>query len=327
MKNLFIGVLFIIIAIALTHTSFAQSSLLFTVSPARQQVVANPGEEFPISVSFFNQSESPVVGLIKVSDFIVEDDKGTPTIIENENLISPKYSASKWVVLPYSRISIGTNNKAVVIASVRIPRDAKPGGRYAAVYFEPITAAKTTGGAGANITPRIASLIYIRVAGPIVENAFISSMFTASFYEYGPVDVYAKIMNKGYFHIRPRGAFTLTNFFGTKTDESKLKEANIFPETQYSFQSKVGQKWMMGKYKIILAATYGSKEQTVGHTVSVVVFPWRVSLVVFLSIVILSIVGRYFYTSFLKKEANLEKKLTKQDEEIEKLKKQLENKS
>ena len=311
----------------LTHTVNAQSSLLFTVSPARQQVVANPGEEFPISVSFYNQSEHPVAGLIKVSDFIVEDDKGTPTIVENENLGTPKYSASAWIALPYNRISIGTNKKAVVIATVKIPKEAKPGGRYAAVYFEPITAAKLSGGAGANITPRIASLIYIRVAGPIVENAFISSMFANSFYEYGPIDVYAKIMNKGDFHIRPRGTFTLTNFFGTKTDESKLKEANIFPETQYSYQSKIGQKWMMGKYTINLNATYGSKEQYVEHAVSVVVFPWRISIFVFLSIIIAAVVGRYFYKNFLKKESILENKLSKQDEEIEKLKKQLENKS
>lgn len=315
------------VTFGLTYGVYAQSSLLFTVSPARQQIVANAGEEFPISVTFYNRGESPVVGLIKVSDFIVEDDKGTPSIVENDTQVTRKYSAAQWITLPYNRIDIGTNNKAVILATIKVPKDAKPGGRYAAVYFEPILSTKTTGGAGANITPRIASLIYIRVAGPITENAYISSMFTQSFYEYGPIDLAAKIMNRGDYHIRPKGAFTLFNFLGVKTGESPLKEANIFPETQYAYQSKVGQKWMMGKYTITLLAKYGSKEQFMEHTISVWVFPWRVTIVTFLSVIILIIVGRYAYTNFLKKESILEDKLSKQDEEIEKLKQQLEDKS
>jgi len=302
------------------HSAHAQSSLLFTVSPARQQIVANPGEEFPVAVTFYNQGKNSVSGFIKNADFIVEDDKGTPTIIESAANTSPKYSAASWITLPYDRASIGGNDKVVVYTTLKIPKDAKPGGRYAAIFFEPITSTLQAGEAGASITPRIASLLYILVAGPIKEYAFISSMFSKSFYEYGPIEVTAKILNQSDNHIRPRGSFVLSNPLGGKEEQITLKEANIFPETQFTFFTPIGQKWMLGNYKISLNAFYGSKEQSMERTISVWVAPWRVIAISFLSVIILSILGRYFYKKFIRKETSLKSELSKEKKEIEKLK-------
>jgi len=327
MKKIGIYILIVVAFFSMSSRANAQSSLLFTVSPARQQIVANPGEEFPIAVTFYNQSESPVVGMVKVSDFIVEDEKGTPSIVENMNQISTKYSASTWIELPFDRAGMGSHDKVVVLARIKIPKDAKPGGHYAAVYFEPVQANRPTGEAGASITPRIASLLYIRVTGPITEYSFISSMSSLSFLEYGPIEVAAKIMNKGDYHIRPRGDFMLFNSFGGKSDQKKLKEVNIFPETQYSFKTVIGQKWMLGKYKITLNALYGSKEQSMIHSISVWIFPWRVVTITLLSLVIIILFGRYFYKNFIQKEATLESELSHEKEEIERLKKRLGDKS
>ena len=324
MKKSIVLVLLLAILFGFTHVVRAQSSLLFTVSPARQQITANPGEEFTTSATFYNQSKTPVAGLIKVSDFIVGDEKGTPNLVENSSL--SKYSASAWIGLPFERISIAANDKVVVLATLKIPKDARPGGRYAAIYFEPINGSQPVGKAGASITPRIVSLLYIRVAGPISEYAYISNMFAQSFHEYGPIDVTAKIMNKGDYHIRPQGAFTLFNPLGQQIEQSKLKGANIFPETQYAFGTSIGQKWMMGKYKITLGAQYGSKEQFMSQTIFVWVFPWRVVTIVILSIIILTTLGRYYYVNFIKKEFALENELSKEKGEIEKLKKRLDDK-
>jgi hypothetical protein len=243
------------------------------------------------------------------------------------NPISTKYSASTWVELPFDRAGMGSHDRVVVLARIKIPKDAKPGGHYAAVYFEPVQANRPTGEAGASITPRIASLLYIRVTGPITEYSFISSMSSLSFLEYGPIEVAAKIMNKGDYHIRPRGDFMLFNSFGGKSDQKKLKEVNIFPETQYSFKTVIGQKWMVGKYIITLNALYGSKEQSMIHSISVWVFPWRVVTIALLSLIIVILFGRYFYKNFIQKEATLESELSHEKEEIERLKKQLDGKS
>ena len=76
------------------------------------------------------------------------------------------------------------NDKTLVQASLTIPKDARPGGRYIAVYFEPSSAvpqAVNDEAAGQGVSPRIASLLYIRVAGPILESAMINNLLPNHF--------------------------------------------------------------------------------------------------------------------------------------------------
>ena len=320
-----IGVLITTAVILFTSSIVqAQTSLPLTVGPARQQISINPGEEAQFIVKFYNQGNSPTAGFIKTADFVVEDDKGTPRIIEDNNQASPKFSASEWITLPFDRVNIPANDKIAIQISIKVPPNARPGGRYVAVFYEPSSPFATqVGESGSSIVPRIASLLYIRVNGPISENARIAQMFVNSFYEYGPIEVTARITNSGDYHVRPHGAFTLTNTLGGTIQQSALKEANIFPDATRIFTTTVGEKWMMGRYKITLNALYGEKNQIMERSVYVWVFPWKVALVILLTLVILGIIGHAVYKNIIVKEASLEDELSKERREIEKLKKEL----
>jgi len=306
--------------------AFAQSSIPLTVGPARQQITINPGETTSFGIKYYNQSEIPLSGAVNVADFVVDSTDGSPRIIENSDQASPKFSASKWVTLSLDQITIAPNDRIIVSGSLSVPKDARPGGRYVTVYFEPTigtpTSVESDSGA-TGIAPRIASLLYIRVNGPITENAFISQMFAKSFYEYGPVEVTANIINNGDYHIRPRGTFTLVNPLGGVIEQTSLKEVNIFPDALRIFTATVGEKWMMGRYKIVLNALYGEKAQIMEKSVYVWVFPWRVGIIVLLTLIILGIIGRAIYKNIIVKEATLEEELSEEKKEIEKLKKEL----
>lgn len=301
----------------------AQNAIPLTVGPARQQISLNPGEEAQVAVKFYNQSEMPLSGFVKINDFVVEDDAGTPRIVEDTSQASPKYSASMWMTLPFDRMTIAANDRTIVQATIKVPQDARPGGRYVALYFEPTTAlAEPVTEAGTSITPRIASLLYIRVQGPISENAFISRLFAQSFSEYGPISVTAQITNKGDYHIRPRGIFTLSNFLGT-IEQVNMKESNIFPDALRTFSTSLGSKWMFGKYTINLSAVYGEKLLNTEKNITVWVFPWRATLVVLLSLFILYLIGKSLFKTFIQREASLEEELARERQEIEKLKQEL----
>ena len=72
-------------------------------------------------------------------------------------------------------------------------------GRYIAVYFEPSTAvpqAVNDEAAGQGVSPRIASFIYIRVAGAITESALLNNLFTKCFPEYGPIKIDSEILQQ-----------------------------------------------------------------------------------------------------------------------------------
>ncbi|PJE60520.1 hypothetical protein COU86_03915, partial [Candidatus Roizmanbacteria bacterium CG10_big_fil_rev_8_21_14_0_10_36_26] len=115
-------------------------------------------------------------------------------------------------------MTIAPDDKVTIQASINIPIDAHPGGRYVAIYFEPAGNIPEPVGAneeaGTAVGTRIAGLVYLKVAGAISEKALVSRFFAPSFFEYGPVKVETEILNRGDYHITPRGVISLINMFG-----------------------------------------------------------------------------------------------------------------
>lgn len=335
MKNkrniIFITVIVFITIISLGFGQVsAQSSIPLVVMPARNQIEVEPGEKTAITISFYNQSDDPVSGFFKIADFIVEDSQGTPKFIENSIDAPVKYSASRWLTLPYDRATLPAHDKVAIQTDIIVPADAHAGGRYVAVFFQqgntlPRPSGTEEKGSGTNL--RIASLIYIKVKGPITEKALISRFFAPSFFEYGPIKVTTDVLNLGDYHVAPRVSLTLSNVFGGFVDQRLLKVQNIFPETSRNYETELGAKWMIGKYKVNLTGSYGETGQALSAAAYVWVFPWRVALAVVLTIIIMVLIANNLYKNFIVKETDLEEELKKEHEEIEKLKSQLRKRS
>lgn len=323
-KIFFIIVIFIIIITS--GKVFAQATLPLTVIPARNQIEIEPGEKYSLPISFYNQSDSPISGFFKTADFIVDNNKGTPRLIENiDDTTSLKYTASKWITLSYEKATLPANEKVTIQVDINAPKDAKPGGRYVAVFFEsgenPFNEKSDVKKSATTL--RIASLIYIRVKGPITEKAIITRFFAPSFSEYGPIKLVFDILNRGDYHIAPKGVITLTNMFGGLVDQQILKEKNIFPDSLRNYEINLGQKWLIGKYKISLSSSYGETGQALTAETMVYVFPWRVAVVIILTLTILILFIKHLYENFIAKEKSLEERIKKEQEEIEKLKQEL----
>lgn len=302
----------------------AQSSIPLQVSPPRQEIVLDPGESSAVNIRFYNLGDAPLTGILKAADFIVEDDQGTPRIIDNPAQASPRFSGSQWFTLPYDRMSIAPNDAVTIQARIAVPQDARPGGRYVAVYFEPTAGiGQSVDTTSAQIAPRIAGLVYVKVNGPITEKALVSRLFAPTFQEYGPVSIEADILNRGDYHIRPQGSITLQNMMGGLVDQQNLDEVNIFPDAQRSYETELGHKWMIGKYTVTVLATYGTSGQVVQRTIGVWVFPWKATLVVILALAILFYLVRFGYRNIILKENKLSEQLKREHEEVEKLKDEL----
>lgn len=316
--------------VALTFSAGVQAqteSQEIQVSPARQNLEVSPGETVSLDFKFYNLGDKTISGIIRASDFIVTDNAGTPQILDRADQVLPRFSGAAWVTLPFDRISIAAADQAPVRVSIKVPSDARPGGRYVAVYFEPATGQLELAGseeeAGASIAQRIAGLIYIRVKGPVNEKAYISRLFGASFLEYGPIKIDTEILNRGDYHIRPRGSISLRNIFKSTTDQKPLEEINVFPDTSRSYNFELGKKWMIGRYTVNIAASYGDGGQVIQRSIDVWVFPWKIALAVFLALIILLIVIRYIFKNYVTKQTHLEEELKKEHDEVEKLREEL----
>jgi hypothetical protein len=321
-------------AVAIVGRVQAQQTLPLTVIPPKQEVLINPGEHLATSVKFLNQGDSPVTGTISVLDFIVTDDSGTPVFLDNPQVvgtttIAAKYSAAKWITIPQNEVTIAAKGNVAVPIAIDVPKVAAAGGRYAAVLFQPAGSLTLGNPASAQEIPvvvRLASLIYIRVAGAITESASLIKFQAPSFLEYGPISITSQILNQGNYHITPVGAITLKNIFGQVVAKKDLDPKNIFPGTSRTYTSQLGPRLMIGKFTATLTAAYGDEGKVLTSTLNIVVFPWKVALAILLALIIIALSGTVWYKKFRKKEEKLVEELKEEKTELESLKEELKDK-
>ena len=312
---------FILICFFLNQKADAQTILPLTVAPARQELLVDPGEKTAVVLKFLNQGETAVSGLLKVADFIVEDKEGSPTFLEDETTLSSRFAAASWVELPYDRMTIAPKDKVIIQAKINVPQDAQAGGRYFAIFFEPGGVTSKALGvekeAETPITIRLAGLVYLRVSGPIEENAYLTQLTAPRFLEYGPIPVTTEISNQGNYHIRPKGTVTLVSLFGKEIEQEILEEQNIFPETSRIFENKLGQKWLLGKYKVELNVVYGETGKILTGSVFTWIIPWKMITIIVVALIIIILLISLLYHRLKKHEKNLEEKIEELEEKLE----------
>ncbi|OGK31050.1 hypothetical protein A3F29_02470 [Candidatus Roizmanbacteria bacterium RIFCSPHIGHO2_12_FULL_33_9] len=324
----FILVLFTSSLLLFTFNSvFAQSVIPLTASPARQEILVDPSEQQTISVRFLNQGDSPISGIIRVADFIVDNKDGIPRILEDSSQASPKYTASTWIKSNSDRITIASKDNVLLQFNIQVPDNARAGGRYVAIFFEPEGVVPQETGAnqeaGSGVSTRLASLLYIRVSGEISEQAMISRFFASGFVEFGPIKIETDILNRGDYHIRPKGVLALVNPFGSVVAQETLKEENIFPDTLRTFENELGSKYMLGRYKLTLTASYGEKGQSMSRSIFIWIVPWRIILILILTIIIIWFIIKSLKRKASKNSESLKKELEIEKQEIDRLKKQI----
>ncbi len=303
-----------------------QNTTQIIVVPPKQELILEPGTTSRITVRFYNESDEPILADLKIADFIVTSEQGSPDFLENYTTDKAyRYAASSWVNLPYKSVTIPAKDRIEAIATINVPKNALPGGHYFAIILEPKSEtglAKTSLEAAQSISARVASLANIIVPGNYLTKATISRLFAPLFSEYGPVKTEVRLKNTGDIHIRPKAYLQLSDFFGKSVDSKTLKEVNIFPAAERNYSGELGRKLMFGRYQISLTATYG-QGQVVSGKLYVWVIPWKLITVLVLTIIIIWIIVKRTTTVSKQKVIQLEQQLKKEEDEIEKLKKML----
>ncbi len=328
MKKLKISAIFFLIFTSfflLTTYSHAQQTIKLTVSPPNQQINVKPGMQTRIQVKFFNASSEAVAGFIKIADFIVTNKDGSPDLI----YVSPennKYSAVSWLTPLESRINIAANTPYTATIIVNVPANVSGCGHYAAVYFEPAPAglgAKS----GSQISFKLTSLVYFIVdEKECIEKAYLNKISAPKFLEYGPIPISIEVLNRSDYHISPQGYVEVLDLTNKQVSTTTLAKYNIFPDSIRKYDLKIGSKWMFGRYKINFAAGYGKTGQALKGFAYVWVLPWRVVLIILLTLIALILILSSVYKKTVVKESLLEEEIEKEKKEIEELKKQLRKK-
>ncbi len=305
----------------------AQNELSITAFPAVQEKEVAPGEHAHLQVQFKNATDAVTTGQVRVADYIINDKSGSVVIIE-DNLKKPAYSASSWITLSSNTITIPPKDVVTVDLFVSVPAKVASCGNYALIYFQPTLPSnneiKNNLNSTSGISAKIGTLINFKVSGrECKENINVISFTSPPLEEYGPVKVSFELLNTGDIHLSPQGIVTMTNFLNNYVDSEKIKDQRIFPETAKKYESRLGHKWMLGRYKIDLAASYGANGKRLIASTFVWVIPWKAVSIVLLTFLIIFLLIRSMVEGSRKRSQVLQTEVEHEREEIEKLKEQL----
>ena len=257
--------------------------------PPRLEVNVNADGTSVQTIKVRNESDKEKNISVSVSDFVVNDNIGTPTIItatDSDN----RWAASNWIQISPSSFKLKGGETKALSLIITPPANALPGGHYAMVIHSPDDQVSITNSTGATVQTKVGTLVYVTIPGDITQNAAIKNFSTPNFLEFGPVDFSTTIQNLSDIHIKPAGNITITNMLGMKSYvQFNRNGTNIFPGKTRDFEDQLNKKWLFGRYKAELNATYGTAGGIVTAAIFFWVIPWRFLILVGTSIIIIVI--------------------------------------
>ncbi len=255
--------------------------------PPRLEVTVPSDEVVSQTIKVRNESNEPKTITVTIRDFVVTDNKGTPNFIDDfsENL-NNRWAASSWIQVSPSSLTLKPGETKNLSISVLPPKNALPGGHYAAVVYSPESGSMGSN-TGASVQTNVGTLVYVTIPGDINQKAIVQSFSAPKFSEFGPIDFKATVKNSSDIHIQPVGAITIKNWLGGKTAQLALENTNIFPYTTRDFQNTLNKKWLFGRYRADFNAIYGTAGGLITATIFFWVIPWRLIILITAAIAII----------------------------------------
>lgn len=244
------------------QTNSAESVGLMAIPPRIGEdgsLVVKPGGTVQLEARVRNTSDRSVTVRTITEDFIIGDDGVTPVPVSE--LTSSRWSASQWIQIPQATRDIPPGEAATIPFVVQVPSDALPGGRYTMLMHQ--VEGATGGAAGSStggqtgINQRVGTLVYLRVEGPVTEDANIRNLLVPSLVEYGPVPVSFEVENLSDIHIRPTATVVINDWFGREIDRLSVDSKNVFPLSNRPFEVSWEHLWGFGRYTVMVEASYG----------------------------------------------------------------------
>lgn len=290
-------VLFIIFILFITM-GFSSSVFALTVSPAKIEVVADPGQIVQGEIELFNEQEETKTFYVSYENFESRGDSGAPYFIGAKNGLATWITTSPEVtIVPGERIQIPY--------TISVPTDVKPGGYFAAIFFgsQPT---QNTGGGEVTIGGKIGVLILLTISGDVQESGGLLDFGAkdgVSFFSKLPITFEYSFNNSGSDRVVPRGEVKIKNTFQltSKTLLANENEGSVLPKSTRRFEMVWGdgQKevkklnffetalaqlvdFHFGWYRAQVNLTWGESAQTAVATHHFFIIPWQL-----LSIVVL----------------------------------------
>jgi hypothetical protein len=282
--------LFSIFFFTFTFFSYAgNEKMSLTIAPPLFQLSLQPGESWSSSITVVNNNKYDLTVYAEPALFKPSGETGRPVFIENDRVkkgpITENINDSTladWIEISDRPVKISREKTYKLPIKITVPKDAQPGGHYAAILIGNTPKKEKSDGGTLNVSSSIASLVFLTVAGDVNEDGCIREFATEkSIYEKAEAKFSLRFENKGNVHIQPAGDITIYNMFNKKRGYIPVNQAdgygNVLPGSVrkfiYKWKSDSGV-WDIGRYRAEATIGFGSnKKQFVQSTLYFWVLP------------------------------------------------------
>lgn len=260
----------------------AEDKLSLTVTPPLIKINMEPEDFWSSSVKIVNTNPKPLTIYAQVLDFKSGEEGGVEFIQKKNIQEGESFLLSQWLEVDQGPFEIPAFQSKEIPFNIKVPKDAEPGGHYAAILVGTRPMGETEG-TGIQVSSLVASLIMLNVKGDIIEEAQIREFSTEkTFYQKPEVKFTVRFENLGNVHVQPQGEIKIYNFFGKERGtifiNQKTDFGNVLPNSirKWNFEWKGEQSFFdVGRYKAVLVLGFGEEAK---QTVSSILYFWVVPI-------------------------------------------------
>lgn len=289
----------------------ARATHAMTISPPNFDFTVNPGDEIRDVLRVYNEDPFSLELKPSLYNFTFKQGDETSGIPEfyPTGEVRNGHELAPWMTFESdAAFTIAPQERVNIPFTIKIPKDAQPGGHFAAIHLGTVQLEEEGKQPEIGILAATSALIFVRVNGDVRDELSIRD-FTADKSTYGhlPAEFTVRAENTGSTHLRPTGNVFITDTFGRQVASLQVNAEfrSVLPGSVRRFEttwvrkrmppgtSEYVQQWRnfaFGKYTATLVLNYGAQNQLVSAATDFWVFPWM-AIVTMLALLIALIVG------------------------------------
>lgn len=292
-----------ILLLFLPLTVLAQGKQTISISPTIFEASANPEQVINSEgIKIINSNPYELEVYIDVVNFEAQGESGQGKFIPVVESESNGSTIAEWLSVKHETLSIPPEQSVQLPFTVNVPADAAPGGHFAAILVGTKSLSNSEGQMRVETSQVVTSLVFLRVAGDVVEDGFIREFRSTELVSESPkVTFELRFENKGNVHIQPQGDIKILNMWGQERGIIPVNRqtmfGNVLPKSVRKYAFTWSGQWSiadMGRYTAVATLAYGEKnKQFSSSETNFWVIPWKI-----LGVVLTVIAGFFLLVSW-----------------------------
>jgi hypothetical protein len=208
------------------------------ISPLRSELTISPGTSFDGFITLNDSGKTAVTATLDAESFSVIDE-------QYDYSFDPSGAGSDWVSFSSNSVTIQPGAAVTVNYKVAVPITAEPGGRYLSLFA---SSSPTTNTGGVTSINRVASLLYITVAGDVTRTGRVLT-FDSPILTTGDATWTATLQNSGSTHFHSIYNVAVRPVFGNSFASAEA-DSLILPSTVRFISQKIPHLDWIGLYRL-----------------------------------------------------------------------------